>query len=171
MNVENGIEIIIMDSLKTIDNSLLEKTVILRWGYNKDKLTLWKEHMKNMSPEWPSGIEDLPEFYLFVTQDENVIGYAYFCQNELDNIVWYYGDLIVDKLYRRKEVATKIIEKGINEIVRRGASKIVTYIDNDNEASQNLHKKIGFCISPHQNEINGFIKGDERTVYEYSVSR
>jgi len=155
---ENEINILINEDYNDISNDLLKQAVILRWGYNEDKLDNWINNMRRD----PFGLNS---FYIFALIDNNVIGFAYFCQDENNENQWYYGDLITHSEYRRLGVATKIIEHGIQALKKKKALKLFTYIDNDNKSSILLHEKLFFILSENQEAVNGFDKNN-RIVYE-----
>ena len=107
-------------------------------------------------------------FYVFALTDNTVIGFAYFCQDEINKGQWYYGDLITHTEHRRLGIATKIIEHGIQFLKEKNALKLFTYVDKNNNSSIALHKKLSFSISENQESINGFDKTD-RIVYEFRL--
>ena len=153
-----------------ISNDLLRQIAVLRWGYDENKLDSWINALRND----PFG---LTSFYVFAVKGEmdlrnskdiNIVGFAYFCQDENDENQWYYGDLVVHSKYRRKGIATKIIDVSMRELQERKALKLFTYIDKDNKSSILLHEKLSFHPNENQANINGFDKND-RIVYERIV--
>lgn len=58
--------------------------------------------------------------------------------------VWQFLFLLVDQEHRGKGVAKKMLQYGVEDMVRRGAIKVVLYTRSDNLKAQNLYKKFGF---------------------------
>jgi len=159
--INNEINVLISENYNEIPDDILKQTVILRWGFNEEKLDNWVNNMRRDSFGFTS-------FYVFALTNNNVIGFAYFCQNETNESQWYYGDLIIHTEHRRSGVATKIIEHGIQYLKKKNASKLFTYVDKNNNSSIALHEKLSFSISESQEPINGFNKID-RTIYEFRI--
>ena len=116
---------------------------------------VWKE--KNVT-----SIYDIPIFikygYTFVAKDENkIIGVIIAIKTKEDNI--FVLDWIIDKKYRRREIGKKLYKKLITSIKN---SAILSLVDENNIASINAHKKLGFKIikklkDPYHLENNEYV--------------
>ena len=203
--MNNNIGVYIIDSEGFINlrenhseiwDNFLKQIAVLRWGYDENNLDSRINTLKN-------NLLDFTSFITFAEKEQrvsqnnkslaynNVIGFAYFCQDENDEKQWYYGGLAVHAKYRRlgifrrlvihrhkqtgqlityihPQIAESMIEMAMLELKSRKASKLFTYIEKDNKSSILLHKKFGFIPSENQENINGFEKNN-RIVYEYIV--
>ena len=147
--------------INQLDDIVLGKIVILRWGFNQDKLDAWKNHMRNNTACFH-------HLLIYAQANDEVIGYAFFCENEVNAEQWYYGDLIVSDNFRRNGIASDMIVKGIESLTCINVKELFTYVDYDNEISKYMHEKLGFTISDKHEMINGFLN-DNQFVYKYAV--
>lgn len=84
-------------------------------------------------------------FALIATNQLNeIIGFATFVQNEKDSSKWFYGDLGVHTKYRRLGFARKLVEAGVDYLVQKRASTLITTVSPNNIPSLNLQKSLGF---------------------------
>jgi len=74
-------EFIVTEVLTDLSDDLLGQLAVLRWGYNKEKIEQWKNHMRKNSFGFKC-------FYLLAVKNNCVIGFAYFCENEINNKQW-----------------------------------------------------------------------------------
>lgn len=75
-------------------------------------------------------------------EEDKVVGFcAYYPHSQY---VWQFLFLIVDQDYRGKGIAKKLLQYAVEDMVRRGAIKIVLYTRLDNLKAQNLYKQFGF---------------------------
>lgn len=111
------------------------------------------------SPEWINRIRratyDDSYFYdcfdvVALERDDSVIGRLHCIQNEIDQNLWYYGDLFVIPEYRRMGIATRMIHAAIDYLMELGAKTLRVYVEPDNLPSTALQKSIGFEEKPYQ---------------------
>lgn len=82
------------------------------------------------------------------TQTDEVTGYAGFLQNQKNLKKWLYTDLWVNVDYRRKSIAKKLVNAGIEYLSDIGAKELYCTVDPNNYASINLQKALGFAEIP-----------------------
>jgi GNAT superfamily N-acetyltransferase len=185
-----GAYIVASENYSKILRHLLKKIAFLRWGDDESKLDNWMNTLKNT----PS--DDFTSFFVFAIKerttlshsqkhdDIDVIGFAYFCQDENNENQWYCGDLAVHPKYRRLGifkrltfhgrgisgrlgVAEKILEQGLHELRGRNKAKLFTHIDKNDKFLKLSYKRLSFWTrysfipSEEKNNINGFDKNDK----------
>ena len=177
-------------------NNLLNQIAVLRWGYDENKIESRINTLKNDLLAFNSfcvfAVKNKMPLQSKSWENINLIGFAYFCQDENDENQWYYGDLVIHPKYRKlgifkrlvitrhwksgkliscinSQIAERILKNNaMLELKHRKASKLFTYIEKDNKSSILLHEKLGFFPSENQEIINGFDKNN-RIVYECIV--
>ena len=118
-------------------------------------------------------IEDLPEYIyainphclyahptfiqVFALIEKRVVGWAHF-QPTMNNKEWVGSHFFVYEDYRRKGIAQKIIETGIENLRTKGVKKLFVGISSDNIASINLHKKLLFRLSDRKEPVLSYYK-------------
>ena len=88
-----------------------------------------------------------PKFFTVTAfRGERVAGAVNAMRSPEDSRSWYIGDLIVAEDCRGQGIADKMIRKVLTRIGRcaAGGETVCSYIEKDNEASRNLHRKLGF---------------------------
>ena len=73
---------------------------------------------------------------------DKVIGFIAYYPHSLH--VWQFLFLIVDQDYRGKGIAKSLLRYAVDDMVSRGAIKIILYTRLDNIKAQNLYKGFGF---------------------------
>ncbi len=91
-----------------------------------------------------------------VNSNEEIIGRMHCVKNESDPKLWYYGDLFVEKEYRRNGIASRMIKTAVDHLSEIGASELICYVEPQNTASRNLQLSIGFTERTFMN-FNNFI--------------
>ena len=145
------IQILIGENYAAISEKILKQTAILRWG-KRGRKQLAKDI--DFMRRDPFGFVS---FYVFALAGKKVVGFAYLAQGENDPSQWWWGDLVVHPRHRRGGVAAQMLEEGISAAKAKGATRLVTYIDYDNEVSLAFHQKMSFVRSECQEPFNGFI--------------
>ena len=118
-------------------------------------------------------IEDLPEYIyaqnphclygnptfiqVFALIEKRVIGWEHF-QPTMNDKEWFGSHLFVHEDYRRKGIAQKIIEIGIENLRTKGVKNLFVGISSDNIASVNLHKKLLFQLSDRKEPVLCYFK-------------
>ena len=162
-------------------SDFLRQIAVLRWGDDANKLDSRINDLRN-DPFLRNS------FYVYATKEKadaamgysreknNMIGFAYVCQDETNENHWYY-DLVIQPKHKRSGIAERMIDYVIMNIrsmitanKQSETPKLFTYIDKDDPSILKLHKKLSergyeFFPSERQENINGFDKGG-RIVYE-----
>jgi len=113
-----------------------------------------------------------PFFYIFALVEKRVVGLAIF--RIINDMECLYGSLRVMEDMRRKGIAQKIIEASSEDLRTKGIKKLTAYINKDNIASLNLHKKLLFQLSENQEyrkALNGnvFWQPEENIAYDITL--
>ena len=113
-----------------------------------------------------------PFFYIFALVEKRVVGLAVF--RIINDMECLYGSLRVMEDMRRKGIAQKIIEAGIKDLRTKSIKKLTAYINKNNTASLNLHKKLLFQFSENQEyrkapNGNVFWQPEENNAYDLTV--
>lgn len=95
-------------------------------------------------------------FEVVACDGSEIAGYLRCFRNPDTAIEWFIGDVHVKEKYRRQNIATRMYEKAISEVMEyQSAEKITTSVHCDNTKSIGLHEKMGFkntgkaCTFPH----------------------
>ena len=82
---------------------------------------------------------------------------------------WCFFSLFTKKEYRKKGYGEKIIKCALECVKKYECSKVISGIENDNYASVELHKKVGFKYTGcNWDELaNGFPKNHLGFIYEF----
>lgn len=134
-----------------------------RWGEPEKNPSVMLHSLKSffggdLSDKW---------FSIAAFKDGRLIGWVNFIQNP-DNILnWYLGDLAVAPDQRRKGIARKLINRGL-DIIRSAASGgefVYSYIEQDNTPSLELHKSFGFIDTGEIKPFYDLNFGDNETTH------
>ncbi|MBP6892106.1 GNAT family N-acetyltransferase [Candidatus Babeliales bacterium] len=76
--------------------------------------------------------------------DGKLVGFAAYYK--ISQHVWRLLYLIVDQDFRKQGIAKKLLNSTIEEMVQRGALKVILFTRNNNFKAQSMYKKFGFKI-------------------------
>jgi serine/threonine-protein kinase len=79
------------------------------------------------------------------TNDNQIVGYVSFSQNEQDSAKWYMANLGVVSAYRKRRIATQMIKTGLARLTDIGAKQLYSATEPSNTASIALHRSFGFA--------------------------
>lgn len=84
------------------------------------------------------------------TEEGGVVGRLWCVRHSTVPELWYYGDLAVDRDYRRRGIASAMIKVAVDTISERGGHILRTYVEPENTASLTLQKVLGFTEKPYE---------------------
>lgn len=87
---------------------------------------------------------------LAATPRGRVVGYVAFLQNDTDPGLWLYTDLWVRKQYRRRGIATRLVQTGLGHLVHKKATAVCCCTWPENTASVALQGALGFVQTQAQ---------------------
>lgn len=85
-------------------------------------------------------------FSIAAFKDGSLVGWVNFIQNPDNPLNWYLGDLAVKSDFRRKGIARRLLNRGLDIIRSKssGGEYVFSYIEKSNTPSLELHKSLGF---------------------------
>ncbi len=117
------------------------------------KLNFTESHLpREMRLTYPYSPEMLPERWknysaLLVACVDNIpVGYISMISHFSPNLVWI-KDLVVDEIYRRKGIATSLLQSGIEWKLARGITRMMLEMSSKNYPAICFAKKMGFEFS------------------------
>ena len=137
-DIEHEIITITVSDYLSVD--LAEKIALAQWR-NKNESVRVKNFIYG-------GKTESDCFNVVAQYGEKVIGRLFCLKNQSDPKLWYYGDLFVIYMYRRKHIAEKMLLTAIDVLKDRGCQVLRSYIEPDNVPSLNLQRKLGFVEKP-----------------------
>ena len=121
--------------------------IIRKWLY-ADNLSVYKIEKESFSDAWTmemisdTFIQD--NFIGFIAEEDGrVVGYIAltYCLDEAEiNII------AVTREFRRKGVASALLDKAYETLIKAGIDKIFLEVRKSNKSAQNLYKKHGFTL-------------------------
>lgn len=138
-----------------------------RWQLSEPNPALLLQRLKHSFPDcWEGKWHQIIAFY-----QHNVIGAVNFLRCVDDPLRWHIRDLFVVPEYRRQGIARRLIQRGTNEIRRKmsGGEYIHSVIANDNTASQELHRALGFTDLGKVLPFNNLIFNENDTTWELKL--
>jgi len=116
-------------------------------------LNFTESHLpREMRLTYPYSPEMLPERWknysaLLVACVDNIpVGYISMISHFSPNLVWI-KDLVVDEIYRRKGIATSLLQSGIEWKLARGITRMMLEMSSKNYPAICFAKKMGFEFS------------------------
>lgn len=103
-----------------------------------------------------------------LTSKNETVGRLHCVRNKENIKRWYYGDLFVIPEYRRKGIATQMIETAKRHLSEIGAQSLCCYVEPDNVVSRKLQISVGFTERPFCT-FNDFIN-DGEIMYELQIA-
>lgn len=106
-------------------------------------------------------------FSLAAFSDGRLVGWVNFIRNSEDPLSWYLGDLVVAPDFRRKGIARRLIERGLDQIRSKmsGGESVCSYIEKENTPSILLHRSLGFTDTGECRPFENLIFGEDETTY------
>ena len=101
------------------------------------------------------------------TSNGEVVGRTHCVRNEIDPLLWYYGDLFVIPEYRRIGIAKQMIHTAMKHLSEMGAATLRCYVEPNNIPSRNLQISVGFTEKAFET-FNDFIN-DGKIMYEINI--
>ncbi|MDD6387526.1 MAG: GNAT family N-acetyltransferase [Bacilli bacterium] len=116
--------------------------------------TTEKELINSFLKYFNTKIDDISKFnkYLIYSIDDKNIGFIDF-SFIYDRIELNY--IYVEKLYRNKNIASKLMDKLIEFAIDNKCINITLEVDESNDAAINLYKKYGFTIATIRKKYYG----------------
>ena len=110
-------------------------------------------------------------FTILAFRGDELIGRVNFIRSSTDVHHWYLGDLSVKSTERRKGIASRMLQRGIDRIRQSGNGDeyICAYIEEDNMASICLHTKFGFADTGKCLPFEDFVFGEMETTYRMNL--
>ena len=113
---------------------------------DNSKLANTKELIKHLDNIFDKNINN-DAFLILNIKDEKIISMVNFLQyNNIENL-WCLFSVFTLKSQRKKGYGKKILEYGIEQVKNKKAKILISGIEQDNQASIELHKKVGFTYS------------------------
>lgn len=106
-------------------------------------------------------------FSLAAFSDGRLVGWVNFIRNSENSLNWYLGDLAVAPGLRRKGIARRLIERGLDQIRSEmsGGEFVYSYIKKENTPSILLHRSLGFTDTGECRPFENLVFGEEETTY------
>lgn len=117
-------------------DDLLTKLILDERQYDEsiDPNVHVKDYFKNV-------IKDDKNILLCYEEDNSILGYIYLKYNNGEYII---DGLYVEKEYRNKGIAKKLINEGLNILKEKSIKYVNINVLRDNEIAYNLYKELGF---------------------------
>lgn len=128
------------DKRAEVCDSLLTKLIQDERQYNKfiDEKFVVKDYFKNV-------IKNNDNILLCYEEDNLVVGYVFLKQVICDDVKGYLIDgLFVEKEYRNRGIATKLLKESLNMVKDRDIYFVDVGAMAENKTSFNLYKSLGF---------------------------
>lgn len=107
----------------------------------KETLKSFEKHKQDRINGFKKSIKDKKQYFIIALENNLIIGFG---QVVLNNKKAKIEKVYVDKNYRRKGVATKIVKKIITWLKKQKVTDVNTGIFVHNKPSIKLHEKLGF---------------------------
>lgn len=106
-------------------------------------------------------------FSLAAFSDSRLVGWVNFIRSSANPLNWYLGDLTVAPDFRRKRIARRLIERGLDQIRSKmsGGEFVYSYIEKENTPSILLHKSLGFADTGECRPFENLIFEENETTY------
>ena len=113
--------------------------------------------------------KDYNSFLILQIDDDKLISMINAYEYNNINHDWCFFSLFTKKEYRKKGYGEKMIKCALEYVKKYECSKVISGIENDNYASVELHKKVGFKYTGcNWDELaNGFPKNHLGFIYEF----
>ncbi len=151
------------DRANPVPDRIRREHANFRWG------TLDPNPAKSLYMERFSFPEAAPGkwFSLAAFSDGRLVGWVNFIRNWGDPLNWYLGDLAVAPDFRRKGIARRLIERGLDQIRSKmsGGEFVYSYIEKENTPSILLHQSLGFIDTGECRPFENLIFGEDETTY------
>lgn len=143
-------------------------------------------HLEHTKFQWGSALDPNPAKTLYIEKnfripkavsrkwfsfaafsDGRLVGWVNFIRNSGNPLSWCLGDLVVAPDFRRKGIARRLIERGLDQIRSKmsGGESVCSYIEKENTPSILLHKSLGFIDTGECRPFENFIHGEDETTY------
>lgn len=123
----------------------------------------WKDVIMDFEREFA-----VKQFAIFAYVEDEIVGFMRVLRNPNDVCEWYTCDVHVVDANRRKGVATLMYMKTIKIVEQfERATKIIASLSASNEASVQLHKKIGFVDTGMASVFADYTFDEDETMYCY----
>jgi len=108
---------------------------------------------------------------IVVFKDKDAVGAVNLMRHPDNALSWYLGDLYVAPEARRQGIATKLIQRGLEQIMltASGGEFVYSYIERDNAPSISLHKALGFQDLGKTEPFAGLIPADGCTTWKLEL--
>lgn len=153
--VSNPKEFITIEVSDYLTCELAEKISLMQWHTNKPEFVNSVKHML-YDGKCHSNCFNVVAY----NAATDIVGRLYCLQNQKNPQLWYYGDLVVAKEYRRQHIASKMLHAALEALQDRGCLTLRAYVEKENYASLNLQKAFGFTQKPYQ-KFDNLINGEE----------
>lgn len=156
-------EIITIQITKFLTNELTGKIAEAQW---KSSAPSWTNRSRQyIFDELVNGNDCFG--VIATTSNSEVVGRIHCIKNEMNPLLWYYGDLFVIPEYRRIGIAKQMVHMAMKHLSEMGAATLRCYVEPNNTPSRNLQISIGFAEKAFET-FNGFTN-DGDIMYEMDI--
>ena len=129
-----------------LSNDLAARIAELKWGSNTpDSVNRIRQ---GLFDEIKNGNQCFE--VIAAVPNDRVIGRIHCIRTTDDPLLWYYGDLFVHPEYRRRGVASSLVNEAKKHLSEIGAVRLRCYVDPNNVASIALQRKLRFEPKPFE---------------------
>ena len=148
-----------------LTHELVEKLAFLHW---RSKTTKDFNHIRSFI--YDSHHDSYCFNVIALNSNGDVIGRLFCLKNQKNPKRWYHGDLVVEAEYRRRKIASRLLQTAIQKISDMGGEILHGFTDKANTASINLHKSLGFAEKPCV-QFDNLIHGEEQIMLERRIEK
>lgn len=157
-------EIISITVSDYLNFELAEKIAAAQW-HRPD----WKDRVMRMAYDYKSQSDC---FNVVARSDDTVIGRIQCMRSVTNSKLWHYGDMFVAPEYRRRHIASQMLNTTLEVLSDRGCCVVRAYVEPENTVSLGFQKKFGFKEVPYEQFDDLLIEGElmfERELQAYTV--
>ncbi len=111
-------------------------------------------------------------FNVIASSGDRVIGRIQCLRSVTNSRVWYYGGMFVAPEYRRRHIASQMLNAAFKALCDRGCRVVRAYVEHENIPSLGLQKKFGFKEVPYEQFDDLLNEGElmfERDLQAYTI--
>lgn len=129
----------------------------------------WRDRVIRMMYDYKSRSDC---FNVIASSGNKVIGRIQCLRSVTNTRLWYYGDMFVAPEYRRRHIATQMLNTAFEVLGDRGCRVVRAYVEPENIPSLGLQKKFGFKEVPYERFDDLLNEGElmfERDLQAYTI--
>lgn len=106
-------------------------------------------------------------FSLAAFSESRLVGWVNFIRSSENPLNWYLGDLFVAPDLRRRGIARRLVERGLDQLraERSGGEFVISSLERENTPSILLHKSFGFTDTGERLPFENLVFGENETTY------